>query len=382
MAASSLDAPKTLPATLRLGAVDLTVTDLDRSIVFYTQAVGMRLHSREPGIARLGTGGDDVVILHESIDAEPAGRHAGMYHFALLFPTRAELAHAAARLAITRTPIQGASDHGTHEAIYLPDPDGNGIELAADRPRSEWPDWSDAYAGGPQPLDLNDLLAAAGDGHPNAVAEPGLRVGHMHLHVGDVDEGLRFYRDVVGFELIASLGNAAFVSADGYHHHLAFNVWRGAGVPSEPDGVIGLRHWTIALPAHGVDALRARAAAAGVAVEERDGTLVLRDPWGIELHAVTVPELRSHAAVATAKPSPYLLQLAKHFRHKLDVSFDDREAVIRFAFGRAELRTAGEDELSIEAIAATAEDLRRVEQVVGRHLERFGARDSLSVSWS
>src|SRR5215218_4170284 len=235
-----------LPGTLRLGPVDLTVTDLDRSIPFYVSAIGMTLLDRADGVATMGAGDDPVVVLHEDRDARPAGRHAGLYHYALLFPTRAELAHAAGRLAITRTPIQGASDHGTHEAIYLSDPDGNGIELAADRPRDQWPELT-AYNIGPQPLDLDDLLAAAGDGHPNATAAPGLVVGHVHLHVGDVEEGLRFYRDVVGFDEMVRLPTAAFVSAGGYHHHLAFNVWRGPGVPSQPEATVGLRHWGIEL---------------------------------------------------------------------------------------------------------------------------------------
>jgi len=274
----------TLPATLRLGPVHLTVTDLDRSIPFYVSAIGMRLLTRADGVATMGAGDDSIVVLHESPDARPAGRHAGLYHYALLFPTRVELAHAAGRLAVTRTPIQGASDHGTHEAIYLPDPDGNGIELAADRPRDQWPELT-AYNIGPQPLDLDDLLAAAGDGHPNSEAAPGLAVGHLHLHVGDVEAGLRFYRDVVGFEEMVRLPTAAFVAAGGYHHHLAFNVWRGEGVPAQPEGIVGLRHWTIVLPdGDSVDALRERAEAAGANAAERDGALVLRDPWGIELH--------------------------------------------------------------------------------------------------
>src|SRR5215207_1937362 len=275
----------TLPATLRLGPVHLTVTDLDRSIPFYSSAIGLRLHDRIDGGATMGAGGEPVVVLHELGGARPAGRHAGLYHYALLFPTRSELAHAAGRLAITRTPIQGASDHGTHEAIYLPDPDGNGIELAADRPRAEWPELT-AYNIGPQPLDLDDVLAAAGDGHPSAEAEPGLAIGHLHLHVGDVEGGLRFYRDAIGFEETVRLPTAGFVAAGGYHHHLAFNVWRGQGVPPAPSGVVGLRHWTIVLPdADSVAALRARAQAAGVDVEDVDRAIALRDPWGIELRA-------------------------------------------------------------------------------------------------
>src|SRR3954447_26680274 len=145
----------TLPATLRLGPGPLTVTSLDRSIPFYTSAIGLQLQDRTDGVASLGTGDEPAIVLHELGGARPAGRHADLYHVALLYPTREELAHAAARLAVTRTPIQGASDHGTHEAIYLPDPDGNGLEMAADRPRSEWPSWDDAYGGGPAPLDLD-----------------------------------------------------------------------------------------------------------------------------------------------------------------------------------------------------------------------------------
>jgi catechol 2,3-dioxygenase len=286
MTSSSATTPQgLLPATLRLGAVHLTVTDLDRSIPFYTRAIGLCLFQRTDGVATLGAGDEPLVVLHESRSASPAGRHAGLYHYALLFPTRAELAHAGLRLAVTRTPIQGASDHGTHEAIYLPDPDGNGIELAADRPREVWPSWDEAYARGPAPLDVDDLLAAAGGGHPNAEAAPGLAMGHLHLHVGDVDRGLGFYRDVVGFDEQVRLPTAAFLSAGGYHHHLAFNVWRGEGVPAEPVDTIGLRHWSIVLPrGEGLPELRDRAGQAGVAVDERDGALVLRDPWGIELH--------------------------------------------------------------------------------------------------
>src|SRR3954471_24612990 len=128
-----------LPATLRLGRVALTVSDLDRSVAWYQRALGLRVHTHEATMAELGDGISTVLELVEDAQARPAGRHAGLYHYALLYPSREELARAAVRLAQTRTPIQGASDHRTHEAIYLADLDDNGIELAADRPREQWP---------------------------------------------------------------------------------------------------------------------------------------------------------------------------------------------------------------------------------------------------
>jgi catechol 2,3-dioxygenase len=226
-----------------LGATHLTVTDLDRSIAFYQDAIGLRVHRRDDGVAALGTGAEDVLVLTERPGARPPGRHAGLYHVALLFPSREELARALHRVVATQTPVEGMSDHGTHEAIYLPDPDGNGLELAADRPRSAWPELT-AYGIGPQPLDVRDLYAQAGD--PRRQAE-GVRTGHLHLHVADVDAAREFYRDVVGFDVMTELPTAVFLSHGGYHHHVAANVWRGRGVPPAPEDGVGLRFWTIVL---------------------------------------------------------------------------------------------------------------------------------------
>jgi catechol 2,3-dioxygenase len=371
-----------LPATLRLGAVHLTVVDVDRAVAWYQRALGLRVHRHEATTAELGDGTESLVVLHEDAQARAAGRHAGLYHYALLYPSREELARAAVRLASTRTPIQGASDHRTHEAVYLPDLDGNGIELAWDRDREHWPAGL-GYDHGPAPLDFDSLLATVeGEPPPQHIGE-GLRMGHLHLHVGDIDQGLAFYRDVLGFEVRANLGTAAFVSAGGYHHHLGFNVWQGRGVGPAPEHTVGLRHWTVQLPTDAdVAEVRGRADAAGVAVEEVDGGLVVRDPWqtAVAFVSTAATGLRSQALVATAKPSPYLLQLAKHFRHKLAVRFDDQQAVIPFPFGHAEL-TAGEDALTITAHAQTPADLDRVQHVIGSHLERFGRRDELEVAW-
>jgi catechol 2,3-dioxygenase len=273
----------TLPDTLRLGPVDLTVRDLDRAVAWYQEALGLRVHRQDTGVAELGDGSETTVILREDPQALPAGRHAGLYHYALLYPSREELARAVVRIAATRTPIDGASDHETHEAIYLPDADGNGIELAADRPREQWPDHL-GYAGGPKPLDIDDLLqTVAGEDVAPQVGE-GLRMGHLHLHVGDIAEGLAFYRDAIGFEQQAEIGgSAAFVSAGGYHHHLGFNTWRGQGVPPAPAHRAGLRYWTVQLPSDAdVEAVRSRLAD----TEPVDGGFEARDPWGTAVRFV------------------------------------------------------------------------------------------------
>jgi catechol 2,3-dioxygenase len=272
-----------LPAATRLGPVELRVTDLERAVAFYTAAIGLRVHGREGGRAALGVGGEDVLVLVGDCAARRTVRHAGLYHVALLYPSRQELARAAARLAAACTPLQGASDHGTHEAIYLADPDGNGLELAADRPRGHWPDIRDPslFAGGPQPLDLNGLLELVVDEPPVPDAALGLRVGHVHLHVGDVAAALCFYTEVIGFEVVIDLGTVAFVSAGGYHHHVAFNTWAGRGVPPAPVDAVGLRHWTIYLPGvTEVRAVRERARRAGIAYELRETGLLARDPAG------------------------------------------------------------------------------------------------------
>ena len=292
MNAITAPTPASLGAATRLGEVHLTVTDLERSTAFYEGAIGLAVHRRDGATAVLGAGDQDVVVLHEDRAARPAGRHGGLYHVALLFPTREELARAAVRVAVARAPIQGASDHGTHEAIYLADPDGNGLELAADYPRERWPGISspEGYAAGPAPLDLDDLLATIAGEDLARRAAPGLRVGHVHLQVGDLEAATRFYRDGLGFDVMTDLGTAVFVSAVGYHHHVGFNVWRGRGVPAVPADAVGLRHWTLVVADRAeLDAVRARLEAAGAPVHERQDGLLARDPSGTAVLVVAAP---------------------------------------------------------------------------------------------
>ena len=240
----------------RLGAVHITVTDLDRSVGFMQDAIGLRVHRREDEdagphsqggpLAAMGAGGEDVVVLHENPAARPHGRTAGLFHFALLFPSREELARSLQRVASTRTPITGASDHGVSEAIYLNDPDGSGIELYVDRPVEEWPApkrEGERVGMFTEPLDLEDLMATIEGQEPTRHAEEGLRLGHMHLHVANLDESVRWYADELGLEEMAHYPGAGFVAWDGYHHHLGINTWRGEGVPPAPDDAVGLRYW-------------------------------------------------------------------------------------------------------------------------------------------
>jgi len=269
-----------LPGSLRLGAAHLTVADLDRSVGFYQDVLGLRPHRREGGVAALGAGGEDLLVLHEEPGARPGGRSAGLFHFALLSPSRAELARAVQRLAATRTQVDGASDHGVSEAIYLRDPDGNGIELYADRPREAWPPAPPGERVGmfTRALDVEDLLATIAGAEPVAQAGPGLRMGHVHLHVGDLEAARGFYSGVLGFELMTTYPGALFLAAGGYHHHVGLNTWLGEGVGPAPARTVGLREWTMVVDADSLAALRRWLASEGLG----DGDF-LADPWGIRV---------------------------------------------------------------------------------------------------
>ena len=271
----------TLPDSLRLGAVDLTVPTSTAPSPGTSTRSACACTPTTPTAAARRRRRDDRRPARGPAGA-PAGRHAGLYHYALLYPSREELARAAVRLAATRTPIEGASDHGTHEAIYLPDADGNGIELAADRPREQWPD-DLGYAGGPEPLDIDGLLATVAARSRAPQVGEGLRMGHLHLHVGDIDEGLRFYRDVLGFEVQAEprLGRVRLgrrLPPPPRLQHLARPGRPArAGPPRRP------ALWTVELPTtEDVDAVRSRLSD----TEPIEGGFRARDPWGTAVRFV------------------------------------------------------------------------------------------------
>lgn len=262
----------------RLGAVSLTIRDLSRSVDFYTGRLGLELLARGGGEATLGSSSAPLLHLVEDTAAQPRGGTTGLYHFALLEPSRAALARSLRRLAETRTRLSGASDHGVSEALYLSDPDHIGIEIYRDRPREEWP-WQDGeLAMTTDRLDLEDLRAA----FDSATPAGGTVMGHVHLHVARLEEARTFYVDLLGFDTMQRYGGQAlFVSAGGYHHHVGLNTWQGAGAPPPPPGSTGLRHFEILLPGEAALAgLAERLRAAAAAFERHGEKLLLRDPSG------------------------------------------------------------------------------------------------------
>jgi len=270
-----------LPNDLSLGVVQLTVGDLDRSVGFYERSLGLKVHQREAGSAVMGAeGGIDLLELKEIKGAKKYGRTTGLYHFAILVPSRLELARFLRNLAETQTPVEGFSDHLVSEAIYLSDPDGNGIEVYRDRPRTDWVDRQGKFRMGTDPLDLDDVLREL-EAHPEPWTgmDKGTVMGHVHLHVRDIPEALKFYGEVVGFDLMMNMGSALFVSAGGYHHHVGLNVWAGVGAPPPPENSVGIRHFIVNIPGQAeVDKVLVRLRAAKVAVDEHDSGYFFRDP--------------------------------------------------------------------------------------------------------
>jgi len=272
-----------IDARTQMGSVFLTVADLDRSLHYYGDNIGLRLHDRQDGRACLGNGADDLLMLTEQPGARPARGKSGLYHFALLLPSRLDLACTLQHLADTGTPIGGASDHAVSEAIYLTDPDGHGIEIYRDRPRSEWeyPDGNLKLT--VDPFDGAGVMAELEGSEPSwSGLAAGTVMGHVHLHVAYLDQAVDFYTDVLGFELMASYGEeAAFVAAGGYHHHLGLNTWAGVGAPAPGRDDASLQWYEIRLPDQGaLTEVVGRLEAAGVKRTATEGAWLVHDPSG------------------------------------------------------------------------------------------------------
>ena len=272
-----------LPASTRVGAVHLTVADLERSLDYYGSSVGLAVIDRDDISASLGVGDRELLALVEERGVRPASGHTGLYHFALLLPERVDLARWLTHAARERVALVGLSDHVVSEALYLSDPDGHGIEIYWDRPRGVW-EGHVAERMTTLPLDVNGLLGEL----PDATSEvfdglsTGTTMGHIHLKVARVSQTIVFYRDVLGFALMAQLGPyAAFLSAGGYHHHLGANTWESSGASPPPPGSAALRHATIVLPDDTVrDRLVDRLRAAGATFQEAVAGPMVHDPSG------------------------------------------------------------------------------------------------------
>ncbi len=266
-----------------IGAVHLTVRRLDVAAAFYRDRLGLAVIEAGAQLVRLGASGRTLVALHGDPGAAVVERATGLYHVAFLLPSRADLAAALRHLAATRTPLHGASDHLVSEALYLEDPEGNGIEIYRDRPRGEWRhETTGAIRMATQPLDVDGLLREPGGeaGGPWRMPD-GTTVGHVHLKVSDVAAAERFYVDLLGFALTARYGHAAsFVSAGGYHHHIGFNMWESVGAPPLPDGAAGLAWFEIVLPHAAALVAVLQRQAAGVAPAPDGGAVLVRDPSG------------------------------------------------------------------------------------------------------
>ena len=283
--------PPTSPGDVtpaRLGAVRLRVADLERSTAFYTRAIGLVPVGGDvtDGLVRLGApDGTAIVELESDPDAPPRRRGAGgLFHLAILVPSRRDLAEALARAVGAGARFSGASDHLVSEALYLNDPEGNGIEIYRDRPRDEWPRASGAVRMDTLPMDVEGVMATLGEAAPASTVPAGTTLGHVHLMVESLDTARRFYVGVVGFDvMVDTYPGALFVAAGGYHHHVGLNVWMSDRPADE--GARGLAHYEIVVagPAQ-VAQVRERAAAQRVPVEEIAGGIALRDAAANRVH--------------------------------------------------------------------------------------------------
>jgi catechol 2,3-dioxygenase len=267
-----------------VGTVQLTVSDLERSGAFYQRALGLQATELDDGGLSLGSAGRPLVELHGDSSAPRLDRRAtGLFHLAILVPTRRDLALALMRIAEARWPLDGASDHLVSEALYLSDPDGNGIEIYRDRPREQWRRVGDQVEMATVALDLRDVLAELPqDQAAQPLVPDGTRIGHVHLQVSDIADAEAFYSGLLGFDVVVrGYPGALFVSAGGYHHHIGLNTWNSAGAAAPAPGSVGLRNFEVVLPDDAQrQQLLARIANASVPVEPAQSGAIVRDPSG------------------------------------------------------------------------------------------------------
>jgi catechol 2,3-dioxygenase len=269
---------------MKPGAVRLNVADLERARVFYEETIGLRPLAPDDEVLRLGANGVAVVELVDSPSA-PARppRTTGLFHLAILLPTRHALAFALRRVVRSGWALTGASDHLVSEALYLSDPEGNGIEIYRDRPAADWPYSEGRLQMSTLPLDLEELAAELDDPDaPNGEAPTGTRIGHVHLNVADLDRAEAFYHGLLGFDVtVRGYPGALFVSTGGYHHDLGLNTWAGEGAPPPPAGARGLNRFELFVdePVE-LERLERRLSDAGIQAGRGDHGVLTADPSG------------------------------------------------------------------------------------------------------
>ncbi|CAM3485104.1 VOC family protein [Marinicrinis lubricantis] len=263
--------------------VHLLVSDLNRSISFYTEVIGFKVLEQSDSKAIFtADGAAPLLTVTESENVQPMQpRRTGLYHFALLLPTRRDLAKALRHLVQTGYPLQGASDHLVSEAIYLGDPDGNGIEIYADRPKEDWSWRGDQVVMSTEPLHVEELMSLddqeAWTGLPS-----GTIMGHIHLHVADLHAAEQFYCNGLGFDIVTQYGTQAlFISTGSYHHHIGLNTWNGVGAAAPDPNHVGLLFYTLVLPSQvALNETIQRLQQIGAWVEEQHSVTWTKDPSG------------------------------------------------------------------------------------------------------
>ena len=277
-----------LHSELRVGPVCLRTKDLDSMLAFYEGDFGLKVIRSDGEYTALGTDAtiEPIIILHHEANASnPPPNATGLYHYALLVPNRQSLAAAYLGLGSKGVVFDGYADHQVSEALYLTDPEGNGIEIYSDRPRSEWKFDEGGVEMTTQPLDLDSLikeLPSERAGELPAIAV-GTTIGHIHLKVSDLQTAISFYRDALGFELMRYWGSAAFLSAGGYHHHVGLNTWETLGGPATRKEWIGLEYFAFAIPKTDLSELSTRLGVHSMIRDDNTARLFLSDPDDISL---------------------------------------------------------------------------------------------------
>ena len=272
-----------------MGPATLRVAGLGRAVDFYSRVLGLKVLEKTAEAATLGVDGQPLLRLEVVEGGQPQPEFStGLYHLAIRLPSRAELGRVLLNLARSQYPLSGFSDHLVSEAVYLNDPDGNGLELYRDRPRAEWPYKNGMIQMATDPLDVEGIMGSVPDPEAPFTGMPaGTDIGHVHLRAGDIPAAERFYSQILGFDIVARMPSALFVSAGGYHHHLGLNTWQSRNAPQPPANSVGLGDYTIFVPnGEALEPIAGRLESAGIKHERSSDTITVDDPWGNHVRIV------------------------------------------------------------------------------------------------